>query len=184
MSIDKTRKDWNSALWCAGLAELTIHVGWVLGKACTGHVCPSGTSVSSICRACPGSLPLLHLLPRASQGAGTAGFSPATAAVESLWAWCHARIHALQWDCGPSLHPADVLSHEEALCRLWLLVFSSCLGISGTPHTGMLGITVLLRIHRVRCCNGWMCEGNAGRADLPGLVTSDSSCNVSAESPC
>lgn len=43
---------------------------------------PALAVCASVGQACPGSLPLL--LPRASQGAGTAGFSPATAA----GGWC------------------------------------------------------------------------------------------------
>lgn len=126
---------------------------WELGNACTGHVCQCGTRVSSTCRVCPGSLPLLHLLPRASQGAGTAGFSQATAA--GVLVPCHARIHALQWDCGPRLHPAHVFSHEKAPCRAWLSVFSSCLGMWSTPYTGMLGIAAALS----RACQVLQCLG-------------------------
>lgn len=101
-------------------------MGWELGSACTGRVCQFGISVSSACSVCPGSVPLLHLLPRASQVAGTAA-----------GVWCHALQEFML--CTETVAPVCIQHMRSAMKKHiaeWLLVFPSCLGIEALLAQG------------------------------------------------
>lgn len=96
MSMDKTMLHWVQIVLYGVLGlQRWQSVGWELENACTDHVYQSGTSVSSTCSVCPGSLPL-------QQGA-----------------WCHSmQEFMLSSETVAPVCIQHMFSHEKAHCRL------------------------------------------------------------------
>lgn len=155
---DNDALDWNCALWCAGLAEMAIHgvgVRECLHWPCVPIRDKCEQHLQCVPRVCAPPIPASQGFPRSRHC--SRGLVP-----------CHAGIHTLHWDCGPSLHPAHVFSHEKAHCRVAVSV-SQLSGYWSTPCTGALGITVLPCAHCVRCCSAGCVRGMLAQPTSQGL---------------